>query len=80
MQVAKRNAFEGPGEDSGGQVVPWLLAALVAGAALTGGVILLSLVTFALQPSPAVQTVVGVGVALGTAVFAWLVASALRRG
>lgn len=79
MQVAGRNGFHGPARDTGAELVRWLVAALVAGAALIGGVILLSLIAIALQPPAALQAVLGVAVALGTACFAWLVASALRR-
>lgn len=79
MQVADRNGLHGPAQDADGELVRWLLAAVVAGAALVGGVILLSLIALVLQPPAAVQTVLGVAVALATASFAWLVASALRK-
>jgi hypothetical protein len=57
----------------------WTLGCLVGAAALTGSLILALLVALALQPPTWIQVVVGVGLAAGGAVLAWLVASALGQ-
>jgi hypothetical protein len=57
--------------------VRWTLGCLVGAAALVGTLILALLVALALQPPAWVQVVVGVMLALGGAVLAWLVANAL---
>jgi protein-S-isoprenylcysteine O-methyltransferase Ste14 len=57
----------------------WTLGCLLSAAALIGLVILVLLVALALQPPRWVQVAVGVLLAAGGALFAWLVASALGR-
>ena len=56
----------------------WAVAFAVGGAATIGVVILVFLVALALQPPTWVQVVVGVVLALGAAIFTWLVANAWR--
>ena len=56
----------------------WAVAFAVGGAATIGVVILVFLVALALQPPAWVQIVVGVVLAVGAAIFTWLVASAWR--
>lgn len=48
-------------------------------AALTGTVILVFLIAFALQPPTWAQVVLGVGLVAGGGLFTWLVASALGQ-
>ena len=62
-----------------GDVVRWLAAGIVATAALLGLVVLVAIVAYALQPPGWLQMVLGVVMAAGAAVFAWLLASALRK-
>ena len=57
--------------------VRWTLGCLVGASALLGVAILVSVVAFALQPPVWVQVLIGVAVAIGCALFTWLVASAL---
>jgi hypothetical protein len=59
--------------------VSWTLGCLVGAAALVGALILVLLVTLALQPPEWAQVVVGIGLVAGGAVLTWLVASALGR-
>lgn len=54
----------------------WFVALAVGGAATIGVVILVFLVSLALQPPPWVQVVLGVVLAVGAAIFTWLVAKA----
>lgn len=62
----------------GWDATSWLVGCAVGAAATTGIVILVFLVVLALQPPTWVQIALGVCLALGGAVFAWLVASAFR--
>jgi phosphate/sulfate permease len=57
----------------------WTVGCLVGAAAVVGALILVLLVTLALQPPEWVQVVVGVGLVAGGAALAWLVASALGQ-
>lgn len=59
--------------------VRWGLGCLVAAAAVVGGLILTLLVAIALQPPAWIQVVLGIGLAVGGAILAWLVASALGQ-
>ena len=52
---------------------------MVASAALIGSLILVFLVAVALQPPAWVQVLLGIGLAIGGAVLAWLIASALGQ-
>ncbi len=61
-------------------VVRWGAGCLVAAAATLGVVILVFLVSVALQPPVWVQVALGVVLAAGGAVLAWLVAAALSQG
>ena len=55
-----------------------MVGCAVGGAAAIGIVILVFLTALALQPPVWVQIALGVGLALGVAIFTWLVASAWR--
>lgn len=57
----------------------WTFGCLVAFVGMTGLVILVFLVALALQPPEWVQVLVGIGLACGGAILAWLVAAALRQ-
>ncbi len=59
--------------------VRWGVGCLVAAAAVVGAVILTFLVALALTPPEWVQVLLGVGLALGGALLAWLVAASLGR-
>ncbi len=59
--------------------VRWTLGCLIAFVALTGSLILVLLIAIALQPPAWVQVVLGVGLASGGALLAWLVAAALGQ-
>jgi hypothetical protein len=52
---------------------------LLGGAALTGGIILVMLAAYALQPPTWLQIVMGAVLAVGGALFAGLIASALGQ-
>lgn len=60
-------------------VVSWAVAALLAGAALIGVVSVLAVIMWAVGDVPGwVTLVLGGGLALGAAAFAWILAKALR--
>lgn len=59
-------------------VARWGLGCAVAAAAMIGVAILVFLVALALQPPTWVQVVLGAALAIGGAVFGWLVATAWR--
>jgi hypothetical protein len=60
-------------------VVSWAVAALLAGAALIGVVSVLAVIMWAVGDVPGwVTLVLGGGLALGAAAFAWILARALR--
>lgn len=75
-RVADRGATGAPESDD---VMRWVAAGIVSAAALLGLVVLVAIVAYALQPPGWVQMILGVAMAAGTAVFAWLLASALRK-
>jgi hypothetical protein len=56
----------------------WMVGCLVGAAALVGSLVLVLLITIALQPPTWVQVVVGVLLTCGVAALAWLVATGLR--
>lgn len=57
----------------------WGVAVVLAGAALIGGFSLLAVFVWAAEDVPGwAMLVLGGGLAVGTAVFAWVVAAALR--
>ena len=62
----------------GWDATSWLVGCAVGAAATTGIVIFVFLVALALQPPTWVQIVIGGSLALGGAIFAWLIASAWR--
>ena len=62
----------------GWDATSWLVGCALGAVATTGIVILVFLVALALQPPTWVQIALGGGLALGGAVFAWLIASAWR--
>ena len=66
-------------DPAGPDVVRWSVGCLVAAASTVGVVILVFLVSVALQPPVWLQVLLGVGLAAGGAVLAWLVASALSQ-
>jgi hypothetical protein len=59
--------------------VRWGVGCLLGGAALTGGIILMMLAAYALQPPTWLQIAMGALLALGGALFAGLIASALGQ-
>ncbi|HEX2240600.1 MAG TPA: hypothetical protein VHJ82_05615 [Actinomycetota bacterium] len=64
--------------DTLGAEARWTLGCLVASVALTGLLILVLLVAIAISPPVWIQVLLGVGLALGGALLAWLVATALK--
>jgi hypothetical protein len=56
-------------------ILRWLIAGALAGAALLGLFIFVSLVVIALQPPGWVQAALGAALAMGAAIFAWLLAA-----
>ncbi|MGH2808982.1 MAG: hypothetical protein ACRDKT_17090 [Actinomycetota bacterium] len=63
----------------GPDVVGWGVGCLVAAAATLGVVILVFIIAVALQPPVWVQITVGVVLAIGATVLAWLVAAAVGQ-
>ena len=59
--------------------IQWGIGCLVGGAALTGALILVLLVSFAAQPPAWLQIVLGVALVGGALCLSWLFSSALRR-
>ena len=59
--------------------IQWGIGCLVGGAALTGAVILVLLVSFAAQPPAWLQIVLGVALVGGALCLSWLFTSALKR-
>jgi len=59
--------------------VRWGVGILVSTAAVVGILILVFLVAIALTPPVWVQVALGIGLAVGGALFAWLIASALGQ-
>jgi protein-S-isoprenylcysteine O-methyltransferase Ste14 len=59
--------------------VQWGVGCLVGAAALAGVVLMVLLLAFYIQPPTWVQVVLGVALALGGALLAWLVATALGK-
>jgi hypothetical protein len=57
----------------------WTVGCLIASMSMVGVLILVGLVAIALSPPTWVQVVLGVGLVLGGAVFAWLIATALGQ-
>lgn len=60
-------------------VMRWIAAGIVAAAALLGLVVLVAIVAYALQPPGWLQMLLGIVMAAGAAIFAWLLASALGK-
>jgi hypothetical protein len=61
------------------EVVSWAVAALLACAALIGAVSVLAVIVWAVNDVPDwVTLVLGGGLALGAAAFAWIIARALK--
>jgi hypothetical protein len=77
MQAMDRDARE---NEIIGQMTKWLIAAGIACVALLGLVALVAALVFVFDLPSWVEIVVGTVLALGTAAFAWLVASALESG
>jgi hypothetical protein len=77
--MARTDNDETSGGPDGRSVLRWLIAGLLALVALVGTVSVVAVFVWAANDVPAWLTlVVGGGLALGTAAFAWVVASALR--
>lgn len=74
-RLPERGPLDAP---ESGDVMRWIAAGIVATAALLGLVVLVAYVVYVLQPPGWLQMVLGVVMAAGAAVFAWLLASALR--
>ena len=75
---------DSPREDERGQEplppeVRWTVGCLVASLATVGILILVFLAAIALSPPTWVQVVLGVGLTVGGAIFAWLIATALAQ-
>ncbi|HEV2756947.1 MAG TPA: hypothetical protein VG318_14365 [Actinomycetota bacterium] len=68
-----------PGVPKPDELMRWVAAAFLAGAALLGLLVLASILAFALDPPVWIQVVLGVVMACGAVFFAWLVQSALRK-
>ncbi|HEX2295473.1 MAG TPA: hypothetical protein VHN37_09210 [Actinomycetota bacterium] len=80
QRMPPRRLHETPsGVPASDDVVRWVAAGIVAAAALLGMVVLVALVFYVLQPPGWLQTVMGVVMAVGAVVFAWLLAAALRK-
>ena len=61
------------------EVVSWVVAALLAGAALVGAVSVLAVIVWAVGDVPGwVTLILGGGLALGATAFAWILARALK--
>ncbi len=71
-----RKSFEPPESPD---VIGWGVGCLVASAATLGVVILVFIIAVALQPPVWVQITLGIALAVGATVLAWLVASALGQ-
>jgi hypothetical protein len=78
MQVADRDA--GMETDLAGRMTKWVIAAAIACVALMGLVALFAALVFVFEPPSWAAIVIGAVLAIGTAAFAWLVASALQSG
>ncbi len=72
----ERTSRRGEEQTDNPDLLKWAVAMGVGGAATIGILILVFLVSLALQPPIWVQVVVGVILAVGAAIFTWLVAKA----
>jgi hypothetical protein len=72
--------IEGPGPEAKQNIAKWVIPAVVACATLLGFGTLAVVLVFVLEPPEWVTIAMGVGLAVGTAAFAWLVALALGAG
>lgn len=57
----------------------WTVGCLLGALSMVGVLILVALVAIALEPPTSVQVALGAALAVGGAVFAWLIASALGQ-
>jgi protein-S-isoprenylcysteine O-methyltransferase Ste14 len=78
-EAAKQPPEEGASRPDVDSAVQWGVGCLVATAALVGVALMVLLLAFYLQPPTWVQVVLGVVLAVGGALLAWLVATALGR-
>lgn len=69
-----------PDTPASDDVMRWVAAGVVSTVALLGLVVLVAIAAYFLQPPLWLQIVLGVGMAAGTAAFAWVLAASLRRG
>jgi len=67
-------------QTEGPDLLRWAVALGIGGAATIGIVILVFLVALVLQPPTWVQVVLGIVLAIGAAIFTWLVAKAWHPG
>ncbi len=63
-----------------GQMTKWLIGAAIACVALMGLIALLAAMVFVFEPPSWAGVVIGIGLVVGAAAFAWLVAAALDSG
>ena len=76
VRTPNDDASNGP---DGRAVLRWVVAGILAFVALVGAVSILTIFVLAAEDIPGWLTLVlGGGLALGTAAFAWVIASALR--
>lgn len=78
MGDAGRGSYRGDEEELRPEV-RWTLGCLVGATAIVGVLILVFVVALVLQPAVWVQVVLGVALAVGGVLFAWLIASALGQ-
>lgn len=78
MPIRNADVKTDPSQEQLGAEARWTLGCLVASVALTGLLILVLLVAIAISPPIWVQVLLGIGLALGGALLAWLVAAALK--
>ncbi|MDQ3915036.1 MAG: hypothetical protein M3323_06840 [Actinomycetota bacterium] len=78
-ETRREREDEAPGIPEPDEIMRWATAAFLAAAALLGLVVLVAILTFALEPPAWVQMVMGVAMAAGAVFFWWLVTSALRK-
>ncbi|MFN2525351.1 MAG: hypothetical protein ABR505_03680 [Actinomycetota bacterium] len=78
MPIEKTHMTSDRSHDQLGAEARWTLGCLVASVALTGLLILVLLVAIAISPPVWIQVLLGVGLACGGALLAWLVAAALK--
>jgi protein-S-isoprenylcysteine O-methyltransferase Ste14 len=79
VEQRKERPQDPAGRQDVDSAVQWGVGCLVGAAALAGVVLMVLLLAFYIQPPTWVQIVLGVVLAVGGALLAWLVATALGR-